>query len=56
MCAAEAFLRRCLDAGVLLTPGAASGKDYESWARLCFTAIPPAELEDALGRLAPLLG
>ncbi|MBE7478375.1 MAG: pyridoxal phosphate-dependent aminotransferase [Polyangiaceae bacterium] len=52
----QAFLRRCLDAGVLLTPGAASGKDYESWARLCFTAIPPAELEDALGRLAPLLG
>lgn len=51
----QGFLRRCLDAGVLLTPGAASGKDYESWARLCFTAIPPAELDDALGRLAPLL-
>lgn len=49
------FLRRCLDAGVLLTPGAASGQDYESWARLCFTAIAPGELDDALARLAPVL-
>lgn len=45
------FLRRCLDAGVLLTPGAASGADYESWARLCFTAVPPDQLTDALERL-----
>jgi N-succinyldiaminopimelate aminotransferase len=50
------FLRRCLDAGVLLTPGSASGSDYQSWARLCFTAVAPAELDDALARLAPLLG
>lgn len=50
------FLRRCLDAGVLLTPGSASGKDYETWARLCFTAVPPAELDDALTRLSKLLG
>lgn len=45
------FLRRCLDAGVLLTPGAASGADYETWARLCYTAVPPDQLADALGRL-----
>lgn len=49
------FLRRCLDAGVLLTPGAASGKDYASWVRLCFTAVPPAELDDAVARLAGVL-
>lgn len=45
------FLRRCLDAGVLLTPGAASGADYETWARLCYTAVPPDQLADALDRL-----
>lgn len=45
------FLRRCLEAGVMLTPGGASGRDYETWARLCFTAVPPAELDDALERL-----
>jgi len=49
------FLRRCLDAGVLLTPGSASGQAYETWARLCFTAVPPGELEDAVGRLAGVL-
>jgi N-succinyldiaminopimelate aminotransferase len=49
------FLGRCLDAGVLLTPGSASGRDYASWARLSFTVEPLGELEDALARLAPLL-
>jgi N-succinyldiaminopimelate aminotransferase len=49
------FLRRCLDAGVLLTPGTASGRDYESWVRLCYTVVPPAELDDALGRLRGVL-
>ncbi|MCC6667526.1 MAG: pyridoxal phosphate-dependent aminotransferase [Polyangiaceae bacterium] len=47
----QGFLRRCLDAGVLLTPGAASGADYETWARLCYTAVPPDQLADALDRL-----
>lgn len=51
----QGFLRRCLDAGVLLTPGAASGKDYETWARLCYTFVPPAELDDALTRLGTVL-
>ncbi len=50
-----AFLERCLDAGVLLTPGSASGRHFERWARLCFTAVPPAELDDALDRLASVL-
>jgi len=49
------FLERCLDAGVLLTPGTASGRDYERWVRLCFTAVPPADLDDALARLAGVL-
>jgi N-succinyldiaminopimelate aminotransferase len=49
------FLERCLDAGVLLTPGSASGTAYAGWVRLCYTSVPPAELDDALGRLARVL-
>jgi N-succinyldiaminopimelate aminotransferase len=49
------FLERCLDAGVLLTPGSASGSDYEGWVRICFTSVPPAELDDALARLRGVL-
>jgi N-succinyldiaminopimelate aminotransferase len=50
------LLERCLAAGVLLTPGAASGKDYASWVRLCFTSVPPDDLAVALERLAPIVG
>jgi N-succinyldiaminopimelate aminotransferase len=49
------FLERCLDAGVLLTPGTASGADYATWVRVCFTSVPPPDLEDALERLTPIL-
>ncbi len=52
----ENVLERCVDAGVILTPGSACGKDYENWARLCFTVIPEAELREALGRLQLALG
>ena len=46
------FLERCLDdAGVLVTPGAAAGKDYGTFVRLCFTVVPPDELELALAAL-----
>jgi N-succinyldiaminopimelate aminotransferase len=50
-----AFLERCVDAGVLLTPGTACGRDFPTWARLCYTTVPPAELEDALARLRSVL-
>lgn len=50
------LLERCLDAGVLLTPGAASGKDYANWVRLCFTSVAPEELQEALDLLAPIVG
>jgi N-succinyldiaminopimelate aminotransferase len=49
------FLERCLDAGVLLTPGSASGRHFERWARLCFTSVAPSALDDALDRLVPVL-
>jgi len=49
-----AFLERCADAGVLLTPGRSCGNDYAKWIRLCFTSVPPAQLSAALEKLAPL--
>lgn len=49
------FLERCLDAGVLLTPGSASGADYETWARICFTSVAPEQLDDALDRLSRVI-
>lgn len=49
------LLERCLDAGVLLTPGGACGEAYQRWVRLCFTSVPPDQLRDALARLRPLL-
>jgi N-succinyldiaminopimelate aminotransferase len=50
------FLERCLDeAGVLVTPGSAAGKAYGTFVRLCFTVVPPEELERALGGLARVM-
>ncbi|MFK7984487.1 MAG: pyridoxal phosphate-dependent aminotransferase [Sandaracinaceae bacterium] len=51
-----AFLERCLDRGVLMTPGAACGAEYEGWVRVCFTSVPPDTLDEALSRLRPLFG
>ena len=50
----SAFLKRCADQGVLLTPGRSCGEDYARWVRLCFTSVPPTRLEAALEKLAPL--
>ena len=50
-----AFLERCADAGVLLTPGRSCGADYAKWVRLCFTSVPPAQLAQALEKLGPLV-
>ena len=49
------LLARCLKHDVLLTPGSASGSDYGTWLRLCFTVVPPAELEIALGKVRQAL-
>jgi N-succinyldiaminopimelate aminotransferase len=48
------FLERSADEGVLLTPGRSCGADYAKWVRLCFTAVPPPDLAEALARLAPV--
>jgi N-succinyldiaminopimelate aminotransferase len=50
------LLQRCLGAGVLLTPGTSSGRDYESWVRMCFTTVPLSELRQALQRLETVFG
>lgn len=49
------FLDRCLDAGVLMTPGTACGDGFSEYFRVCFTGVSPEALADALERLAPLL-
>jgi N-succinyldiaminopimelate aminotransferase len=49
-------LERCMDAGVMLTPGTASGSAFTTWARLCFTVVPEPELQEALSRLRGALG
>lgn len=51
----QGLLKRCLDAGVLLTPGSACGKDFESWVRLCFTVVKEPALRDAMQRLGSVL-
>jgi N-succinyldiaminopimelate aminotransferase len=49
------LLEECIDAGVILVPGLASGQDYTQWVRLCFTSVPPDALADALERVKGVL-
>lgn len=53
--ATELLVRLLDEAGVLLTPGVSSGRDFARWMRVCFTAVAPAELEVALGRVHEVL-
>ncbi|MGB0592560.1 MAG: pyridoxal phosphate-dependent aminotransferase [Myxococcota bacterium] len=50
------LLHRCLDAGVIVTPGGASGDAYQRWMRVCFTCVAPDELRAGLGLLQQVLG
>jgi N-succinyldiaminopimelate aminotransferase len=50
------FLEDVFEDGVVLSPGASSGRDYEGFARLCFTALPPADVATAVRLLAARLG
>lgn len=52
----EAFLHRCLDQNLVLTPGTACGAIYDHHVRLCFTSAPPDVVERGVQRLAELLG
>ncbi|HVS16063.1 MAG TPA: pyridoxal phosphate-dependent aminotransferase [Thermoanaerobaculia bacterium] len=48
------FLEACADRGVFLAPGPSFGP-YESWVRLCFTAVDPARTERGARALRRLL-
>jgi aspartate/methionine/tyrosine aminotransferase len=45
------LLQRAIERGVLIAPGEAFGKDYTSWGRLCFTAVPLPRLLEGISRL-----
>jgi aspartate/methionine/tyrosine aminotransferase len=51
----QGFLEDVFEDGVVLSPGASSGRDYAGFARLCFTALPPAEVATAVRLLAARL-
>lgn len=51
----EGFLADCYERGVLVAPGASAGRDYASWVRLCYTAVPPEQATEAASRLARCL-
>jgi N-succinyldiaminopimelate aminotransferase len=52
---AMAVLERIAEAGVLLAPGAPFGEMYGQFARLCFTAVDEARLEEGIARVNRVL-
>jgi aspartate/methionine/tyrosine aminotransferase len=53
---AMAVLERIAEAGVLLAPGAPFGEMYGQYARLCFTAVDEARLDEGIARINAVLG
>ncbi len=49
------FLEDCFEDGVMVAPGQSSGRDYGSWVRLCYTAMPPDRVAEAVTLLAARL-
>jgi len=49
------FLEDCFEDGVLVAPGQSSGNDYGDWVRLCYTAMPPERVSQAVALLAARL-
>lgn len=52
----DAFISRCIRAGVSLAPGAAFGRHCEQHARLCFTAVDEERLHRAIDRINDVYG
>jgi DNA-binding transcriptional MocR family regulator len=48
-------LERCAAAGVLMAPGSAFGDACKRYARLCFTGVTPARLDEGIDRIAAVL-
>jgi len=49
------WLEDCLDDGILLAPGGSCGSDYQTFVRLCFTAVAPDDVAEAVRRLGKRL-
>ncbi|MBA3452600.1 MAG: pyridoxal phosphate-dependent aminotransferase [Deltaproteobacteria bacterium] len=45
------ILEKCAASGVLLAPGNAFGAACAGWARLCFTGVQPARLDEGIDRI-----
>ncbi len=45
------YVSELLREGVCIAPGEAFGKDFEGWARVCYTSVPPDQLELGIDRL-----
>lgn len=46
----QGVLEALADEGVILTAGRVCGRDYATWIRLCYTALPPADVAEAAMR------
>ena len=51
----DGLLADFFEAGVLVAPGASSGRGYETWIRLCYTAESPDQVVGAVDLLADRL-
>ena len=49
-------LERLADAGVLVAPGDAFGRDFATWVRVCYTAVPRGAVVEGLLKMAVVLG
>jgi aspartate/methionine/tyrosine aminotransferase len=49
------ILEACAAKGVLMAPGSAFGDAYHGFARLCFTGVPPARLDEGIDRINEVL-
>jgi aspartate/methionine/tyrosine aminotransferase len=45
------LLECAIDRGVILAPGDGFGEHFATWARLCFTSVPPPRLLEGIARL-----
>jgi N-succinyldiaminopimelate aminotransferase len=43
----RSVLEALADEGVILTAGRVCGRDYATWIRLCYTALPPGDVHEA---------
>ncbi len=49
------ILEQCAASGVLIAPGSAFGERCGGFARLCFTGVPPARLDEGIDRINAVL-